>query len=118
MHTFCQYCINQWKSNKVPIECPVCRTPITTERRNFIVDSAIDAIVASLSEEMKNGRKNLIEQRLAFAKKPASTGAESSNTVGRQAQPLERSRGRPRRGTGRAGKIQRNFKNCYVTFYF
>lgn len=66
MHTFCQYCVDQWKKNKV--ECPVCRAPITREGRNLIIDNMIDAMVSSLSEEIKNGRKKLLEQRRELAK--------------------------------------------------
>ncbi|KAI9565448.1 hypothetical protein GHT06_009240 [Daphnia sinensis] len=61
MHTFCQYCVQQWKNNKV--ECPICRAPITTEGRNLLVDNMIDAMVKTLSEETQNRRKELMHQR-------------------------------------------------------
>uniref|UniRef100_A0A0P5L0Q4 E3 ubiquitin-protein ligase CHFR n=1 Tax=Daphnia magna TaxID=35525 RepID=A0A0P5L0Q4_9CRUS len=61
MHTFCQYCVQQWKKNKV--ECPICRAPITTEGRNLLVDNMIDAMVKTLSEETKNRRKELVRER-------------------------------------------------------
>ena len=61
MHTFCQFCINQWKKNKV--ECPVCRAQITTEGRNLLIDNMIDAMVCTLSEEIRNRRKELVKQR-------------------------------------------------------
>lgn len=121
MHTFCQYCINQWKKNKVPIECPICRTPITLERRNFIVDNAIDAIVASLSEEMKNARKTVVEQRLALANqvgqvsetKPIPRSQPALNTATRQVQAVvARSRGR-RRGPG---SVPGKFLSCSKVF--
>jgi len=65
MHTFCQFCISQWKKNKV--ECPICRAPIKTEGRSFVIDSAIDGIVSTLSEEMQQRRKELIQQRREIA---------------------------------------------------
>lgn len=114
MHTFCQYCVNQWKKNKV--ECPICRAPITTEGRNLLVDNMIDAMVNSLSEDMKTGRKKLLEQRKELAQQQmnefkqterivfSNTGASTETLQsGGGAEASISLRGRPRRTTGRVG---------------
>ena len=74
MHSFCQFCIFQWKNTvqeqnqqRILPDCPICRTAVTFEKRNFVFDSAIDAIVAFSSEEMKDVRRTLVEERLALA---------------------------------------------------
>lgn len=63
MHTFCQFCINLWKEKKR--DCPICRTAITSESRSLVLDSAIDGIVTTLSEQVRNRRKELLSQRSA-----------------------------------------------------
>ncbi|KAI9556474.1 hypothetical protein GHT06_016262 [Daphnia sinensis] len=66
MHTFCQFCITQWKSfekNRASvIGCPVCREPIVSEKRNFSTDNIIDIVVDFYSDEEKNNRKELVKQ--------------------------------------------------------
>lgn len=109
MHTFCQYCLNQWKKNKV--ECPICRTPITTEGRNLLVDNMIDAMLNSLSEEMQNRRKELVKQRLEYAKLQATEKQMKAHNQGREGEAVpnmnrstvSRGPGRPRRPAGRPG---------------
>jgi len=95
MHTFCQFCISQWKKNKV--ECPICRAPIKTEGRSFVIDSAIDGIVSTLSEDMQRRRKELVQQRRELAnqvvvsntiKTTQSARAQRSNR--RPSQPAQR----------------------------
>ena len=97
MHTFCQFCISQWKKNKV--ECPICRAPIKTEGRSFVIDSAIDGIVSTLSEEMQQRRKELIQQRREIAIQTANNQDHKSTLA------TARSRGsrggrQPARGPG------------------
>lgn len=43
-HVFCQSCINAWKLHKM--ECPTCRTSITSESRAHVLDNVIDGVVA------------------------------------------------------------------------
>ncbi|XP_057373599.1 E3 ubiquitin-protein ligase rnf8-A-like [Daphnia carinata] len=66
MHTFCQYCVTQWKSfekNRAPvISCPVCREPIVSEKRNFSIDNIVGIMVEVWPEEEKNNRKDLVKQ--------------------------------------------------------
>ena len=78
MHTFCLYCINLWKANK--LECPQCRQPITSEGRNLVVDNMIDAMVANMSEEVQSKRKELVESRKALE---AAQEAERRNMLKR-----------------------------------
>uniref|UniRef100_A0A2H1WFN0 E3 ubiquitin-protein ligase CHFR n=1 Tax=Spodoptera frugiperda TaxID=7108 RepID=A0A2H1WFN0_SPOFR len=60
-HTFCKYCISVWKKKKR--DCPVCRASITSECRSLVLDSFIDKMVQSLSEEMKQKRKDILKDR-------------------------------------------------------
>lgn len=66
MHTFCQYCVTQWKSfekNRAnDITCPVCREPIVSEKRNFSMDNIVGIMIDFCSEEEKNNRKELVKQ--------------------------------------------------------
>lgn len=64
MHTFCQYCISQWKhferTREVEAGCPVCRQTTTSEKRNYFADNLIEIMVDCYSEEEKNSRKVLV----------------------------------------------------------
>lgn len=71
MHTFCQYCIDQWKQKKN--ECPVCRTRITASNRTIALDNFIDKMVENLTEELKTKRKDLITERKSSGKFNIST---------------------------------------------
>ncbi|KZR98649.1 Uncharacterized protein APZ42_005834 [Daphnia magna] len=63
MHTFCQYCVAQWKNESPAAGCPVCREPTTFERRNFLVDNMIAIMVSLYSEDEKISRKELVKQQ-------------------------------------------------------
>ncbi|CAK1601042.1 unnamed protein product [Parnassius mnemosyne] len=60
-HTFCKYCITMWKKKKK--ECPICRATITSECKSLVLDSFIEKMVESLTEEMKQKRMNLLKSR-------------------------------------------------------
>ncbi|KAI9557840.1 hypothetical protein GHT06_014589 [Daphnia sinensis] len=62
MHTFCQYCVAQWKNESPAAGCPVCREPTTSEKRNFLVDNIIAIMVSLNSEDEKFSRKELLKQ--------------------------------------------------------
>ncbi|XP_046439818.1 E3 ubiquitin-protein ligase rnf8-B-like [Daphnia pulex] len=83
MHTFCQYCVTQWKNfekNRAPIVgCPVCRESITSERRNFSMDNIIGIIVDGYSEDEKNNRKELMKQHQELSRN-LLTGERQPNT--------------------------------------
>ncbi|XP_045601879.2 E3 ubiquitin-protein ligase RNF8 isoform X2 [Procambarus clarkii] len=89
-HTFCRYCIDQWKKNKK--ECPNCRAPITSETRSLVVDNFIEKIVPTLSEEMKRRRAEIVAERKAVVE--AASLAQAQAAAAAAAAP----RGRGRRG--------------------
>ena len=64
MHTFCRYCISQWKNferiRQIEAGCPVCREPATSEKRNYFADNLIEIMVDCYREEEKNSRKQLV----------------------------------------------------------
>ena len=64
MHTFCRYCISQWKNSErirqIEAGCPVCREPATLEKRNYFADNLIDIMVDCYPEEERNSRKQLV----------------------------------------------------------
>nr|CAH0112012.1 unnamed protein product [Daphnia galeata] len=64
MHTFCRYCISQWKNSErirqIEAGCPVCREPATSEKRNYFADNLIDIMVDCYPEEERNSRKQLV----------------------------------------------------------
>lgn len=48
---------------KVKKECPICRTPVTSQLRSIALDNYIDTMVEHLSEELKTRRKQLVASR-------------------------------------------------------
>lgn len=65
-HTFCKYCIDQWKKNKP--NCPICRNVILSTARTLVVDNFIEKTLNNQSEEVKQTRRELIAQRDEIAK--------------------------------------------------
>lgn len=62
-HSFCCYCIKQWRKKKN--ECPVCRRPIQSQTRCLALDNCINSMVENLSLDMKTRRQTLITERKA-----------------------------------------------------
>lgn len=62
-HSFCCYCINQWRKKKN--ECPICRQSIQSQTRCLALDNCIDRMVDNLSLDMKARRQTLITERKA-----------------------------------------------------
>ncbi|XP_017267264.1 E3 ubiquitin-protein ligase rnf8 isoform X2 [Kryptolebias marmoratus] len=60
-HSFCSYCINQWRKKKD--ECPICRQAIQSQSRCLALDNCIDRMVDNLSLDMKARRQTLITER-------------------------------------------------------
>ncbi|XP_077567219.1 E3 ubiquitin-protein ligase rnf8 [Stigmatopora nigra] len=60
-HSFCYYCINQWRKKKE--ECPICRQAIESQTRCLALDNCIDSMVENLSLDMKARRQKLILER-------------------------------------------------------
>jgi len=81
-HSFCQYCIKEWRKNKN--ECPVCRVRITTETRALVLDSYIDKMVQHLSEEMKERRNENVtfrESQKQGKAQPSTSGPSTTVVV-------------------------------------
>ncbi|XP_068632418.1 E3 ubiquitin-protein ligase RNF8-like [Battus philenor] len=91
-HTFCKYCITEWKKKKR--DCPICRAPILSECKSLVLDSFIDKMVENLSTEMKQKRLNLLKSREEEVK--AMTKPTSTKTPIRVTGSRGRSRGRRR----------------------
>lgn len=60
-HTFCHYCIKTW--NKKRKDCPVCRKPVVSMIRSLVLDNFIESMIENLPTELKNRRKELIQER-------------------------------------------------------
>uniref|UniRef100_H3DG48 E3 ubiquitin-protein ligase CHFR n=1 Tax=Tetraodon nigroviridis TaxID=99883 RepID=H3DG48_TETNG len=60
-HSFCCYCIKQWRKKKD--ECPICRQAILSQTRCLALDNCINSMVESLSLDMKARRETLISER-------------------------------------------------------
>ncbi|XP_014908606.1 E3 ubiquitin-protein ligase rnf8 isoform X1 [Poecilia latipinna] len=64
-HSFCSYCIKQWRNKKD--ECPICRQAIQSQTRCLALDNCIDRMVENLSLDMKARRQTLVTERKAAA---------------------------------------------------
>ncbi|CAH1407425.1 unnamed protein product [Nezara viridula] len=73
-HTFCRFCLIEWKKKKK--ECPVCRTKIKTETRPLVIDSFIDKLADTIGGELKTRRLEVKEERTA--KSPRGGSSSSS----------------------------------------
>lgn len=62
-HSFCCYCIKQWRKKKD--ECPICRQAIQSQTRCLALDNCINSMVENLSLDMKARRQTLITERKA-----------------------------------------------------
>ncbi|KAK7065446.1 E3 ubiquitin-protein ligase rnf8 [Halocaridina rubra] len=104
-HTYCKYCIDQWKKTKK--ECPTCRSKITSETRSLVVDNFIEKIVSTLSDDMKTKRKEMVTERnQEMAVAAAAAASASTNQRGRRGP-----RGRRGRGLGRRTNAARSRNN-------
>jgi len=63
-HTYCQYCISEWKKKKRSNqECPICRKRIKTFTRCFVIENMIDGFVNLLDDEARRKRVETIKDR-------------------------------------------------------
>ncbi|KAI5755359.1 putative leucine-rich repeat-containing protein DDB_G0290503 isoform X3 [Diaphorina citri] len=62
-HTFCEFCITEWKKQKQ--ECPICRHKIVRnqEKRNFLIDNWIKSFIDKMSPAMKSAREEVVRIR-------------------------------------------------------
>ena len=79
------------------MECPICRTPIQSEGRNCVIDSTIDAMISSLSEEAQRRRKELVQQRQELLNAAQQAPAPTTYERGQAFVAAQRARARSRR---------------------
>lgn len=60
-HTFCYHCIHMW--NKKGRDCPVCRKSIISMNRSLVLDNFIESMIENLPTELKERRREIIEER-------------------------------------------------------
>ncbi|XP_029966889.1 E3 ubiquitin-protein ligase rnf8 isoform X2 [Salarias fasciatus] len=86
-HSFCSYCINQWRKKKD--ECPICREAIQSQTRCLALDNCIDGMVENLSAEMKTRRQALIKERSRASMLPLlCTIRQKSQNCGNKVPPV------------------------------
>ncbi|XP_049612562.1 E3 ubiquitin-protein ligase rnf8 isoform X2 [Syngnathus scovelli] len=78
-HSFCCYCIKQWRKKKE--ECPICRQAIKSQTQCLALNNFIDSMVENLSLDMKIRRQTLVSERkgeLCIKSSHDGAGAETS----------------------------------------
>ncbi|KAL3271559.1 hypothetical protein HHI36_022034 [Cryptolaemus montrouzieri] len=70
-HTFCKYCIDQWK--KQQCFCPICRQKITSMAPTLVLDNYIEKIVCQMDDETKERRKRINVDRLTIEDAPSTS---------------------------------------------
>ena len=60
-HKFCHHCITTWKVNKM--NCPICRSPLLYQGRDFVIDSVVKTWTSFLPEEEQIRRRELVQRR-------------------------------------------------------
>ncbi|KAF5284647.1 hypothetical protein FQR65_LT13478 [Abscondita terminalis] len=80
-HTFCKYCITQWRKNQTI--CPICRAVIKMQFSTLVLDNFINKIVENSDDELKNHRLTIIKER-----ESATTSTPGPSGSGRNAENL------------------------------
>ncbi|XP_023029391.2 uncharacterized protein isoform X1 [Leptinotarsa decemlineata] len=80
-HTFCKFCIETWKKNKSA--CPICRTKITSMNPTLVLDNVIEMVVQNGSEEVKQHRKEILEDRQKCVEQSKHKRGDSSTEESR-----------------------------------
>ncbi|KAM9778633.1 E3 ubiquitin-protein ligase rnf8 isoform X2 [Syngnathus typhle] len=78
-HSFCCYCIKQWRKKKE--ECPICRQAIKSQTQCLALNNFIDSMVENLSLDIKIRRQTLVSERkgeLCIKSSHVGAGAETS----------------------------------------
>ncbi|OXA60083.1 uncharacterized protein LOC110844542 isoform X2 [Folsomia candida] len=60
-HTFCSYCINEWKKEKK--ECPICRKPIIICTKHVEMQNFVTKIHTMMSQDIQDKRNELVSER-------------------------------------------------------
>lgn len=112
-HTFCEYCISQWR--EIRDLCPVCRKPIENTTRSLVLDNYIDKALENLSQDRRKFRETLVSERkklMEERRKSVSTN-QTRRRIARNNTVASRGRGRGRNnthGTIRGGGILGRFR--------
>lgn len=81
-HTFCKYCINEWKKSRSI--CPICREEIRSECPTLVLDTYIDKVLDNIGNDAQEKRKAVVTQREKDTKE--SEQAAGNNTGNRHNQ--------------------------------
>ncbi len=74
-HSFCEFCINSWKSKPYSNnQCPICRSVICTEVRSLVLDQYISRILETLDLDLVHVRSDIIFQRKRSLTFPGCVG--------------------------------------------
>jgi len=90
-HTFCGFCIEQWKKKKN--NCPVCRADITQQADVKVLDEYVDKVYEQFVGEGGKQQRKLLKEEREKAKKDAIAKAQQ-----RSAQRRERAEARINNG--------------------
>ena len=89
-HVYCQYCLENWKTeckkkpHTVGFTCPNCRSKITTTIRSLHLDNLVNAIYRDVDGELKRDREELIQNRKAEQEKKPPKDKRRKRTRGNQ----------------------------------
>lgn len=78
-HTFCKFCIEEWKKNKST--CPICRKEFSIVSPTLVLDNFIAKIMNTRSSDLKETRKLLIKQREEISDNNPSSSTHLFPTV-------------------------------------
>lgn len=90
-HTFCSFCIGQWKKKKN--NCPVCRADITQQADVKVLDEYVDKVYEQFVGEGGKQQRKVLKEEREKAKKDALAKAQQ-----RSAQRRERAEARINHG--------------------
>jgi len=73
-HTFCNFCIGQWKKKKN--NCPVCRTDITQQTDVKVLDDYVDKVYDQFVSEAGRQQRNSLKEDRKKAKRDEANKAQ------------------------------------------
>ncbi|KAK9876264.1 hypothetical protein WA026_012563 [Henosepilachna vigintioctopunctata] len=78
-HTFCSYCINQWRKHQSC--CPICRKSITGMAPTLVLDNFIEKLVGTMDKETSEQRREMIASRVALENGLKLSGPSTSKNL-------------------------------------